>query len=227
MFLGHFGAALAAKKINPSISLGTTFFAAQFIDLLWPFFLLFGLEKVEIDPGNTAFTPLNFVYYPFSHSLAGVMIWAVLFGIVYYLLRKNARSALLLAALVLSHWLLDLITHRPDLPLSFGEAPKYGLGLWNNRIATMVVELALFFGGTLLYLRATQPVNKWGTISIASLVVFFLIIYFLNVFGEPPPNATVIGYVGLAQWIFIAWGYWCDAYRRPYGSLANPKRGIE
>ena len=215
MFLGHFGLALASKKVDPAPTLGTAFLAAQFIDLLWPFFLIAGLERVEIDPGNTAFTPLNFVSYPYSHSLAAVLVWSVLFGAVYYLVRKNRRTAILLAALVISHWLLDFVTHRPDLPISFGNAPKYGLGLWNNRLATIVVELVIFFAGTLMYLRATAAINKWGNISFYSLVLFFLITYFANIYGDPPPNAEVIGYVGLAQWLFIAWGYWVDAYRRP------------
>lgn len=227
MFLGHFGLALASKKVNSYPSLGTTFFAAQFVDLLWPFLLLAGIEKVEIDPGNTAFTPLNFTYYPYSHSLVAVLGWSFLFGIIYYAVKKKRGAALLLSVLVLSHWVLDLITHRPDLPLTFDNSATYGLGLWNNRIATVITELTIFAAGCFMYLRATQPINKWGTISFVSLVIFFLLIYFMNLMGEPPPSARVIGYVGLAQWIFIAWGYWIDAYRRPYGTLQNPKKGLE
>ena len=213
MFLGHFGLAMAAKKIDKAPSLGTNFLAAQFIDLLWPFFLITGIEKVEIDPGNTAFTPLNFVSYPYSHSFLAVLVWGILFALVYYLFRKKTTAAILLGTLVISHWLLDLLTHRPDLPLAFGESPKYGLGLWNNISATVLVELAIFVAGVFLYLRSTRSLNRWGIISFSLLVVFFLAIYFMNLFGDPPPNAEVIGYVGLAQWIFIAWGYWVDANR--------------
>src|SRR5688572_15398627 len=113
MFIGHFGVAFAAKKIDDTPSLGTCFMAAQFIDLLWPFFLLAGLAKVRIDPGNTAFTPLNFIYYPFSHSLFSVLIWGFLFGLFYYFIKKNRKSAVLLSLLVISHWFLDLVVHRP------------------------------------------------------------------------------------------------------------------
>jgi hypothetical protein len=220
MFLGHFGLAFASKKASGTAALGTSFLAAQFIDLLWPFFLIAGVEKVEVDPGNTAFTPLKFVSYPFSHSLAAVMIWSLLFGIVYFLLRKKSRAAIILAALVLSHWFLDLLTHRPDLPLSFGDGLKYGLGLWNNPAATIIVELIIFAAGCLLYLRSTEPRNKWGNISFFSLAVFFLLIYMMNALGDPPPDANAIGYVGLAQWLFILWGYWCDCTRRNRSSLS-------
>ncbi len=132
MFIGHFGTGLAAKKIDNKISLGTLFLASQFIDLLWPIFLLFGLEKVKIEPGNTAFTQLNFISYPYSHSFFGVLIWSLLFGSIYFLFRKNIKSALLLAALVMSHWILDLITHRPDLLIIPWNDFKVGFGLWNS-----------------------------------------------------------------------------------------------
>ncbi|MGB5848714.1 MAG: hypothetical protein WBH40_09520, partial [Ignavibacteriaceae bacterium] len=106
MFIGHFGVGFAAKKFVKKTSLGTLFLATQFIDLLWPFFVIFGIEKVAIDPGNTAFTPLDFIYYPFSHSLLGVLIWAILFGVVYYFIIKDLKTSLILGILVLSHWIL-------------------------------------------------------------------------------------------------------------------------
>jgi membrane-bound metal-dependent hydrolase YbcI (DUF457 family) len=213
MFIGHFGLGFATKKITRKPSLGTTFLAAQFIDLLWPFFLLLGMEKVAIDPGNTVFTPLDFVSYPYSHSLVAVAIWALLFGVIYYLVRKDTRSAVLLASLVISHWLLDLITHRPDLPLSFSEETKVGLGLWNNKAATITIEVLLFSVGVWLYSTATEAKNRKGTYALWGLVLFFVAIYFMNAFGDPPPDATAIGYVGLAQWLFILWGYWVDRNR--------------
>ena len=213
MFIGHFALALAAKKIDPKPSLGTTFLAAQFIDLLWPVFLLSGLEKVEIDPGNTAFTPLNFVSYPYSHSLLATMIWGVLFGFIYFLLFKNKGTAVLLGVLVISHWFLDLLTHRPDLPLGFAEQTKLGLGLWNNILATIVAEVFIFAAGAYFYIRSTKAKNKTGSWSLIALLIFLTAIYFMNAFGDPPPNAEAIGYVGLFQWLLIAWGYWTDRNR--------------
>ena len=147
MFIGHFGVGLAAKKIDKKLSLGTLFLASQFIDLLWPIFLLTGLEHVKIDPGNTAFTPLDFIYYPFSHSFLSVLVWSCLFGIVYFLIRKNMKSSLLLGALVMSHWILDLITHRADLPITWWNELKVGLGLWNSVFFTIVVEGGIFLTG--------------------------------------------------------------------------------
>lgn len=227
MFLGHFGLAFAAKKIEPAPSLATTFLAAQFVDLLWPFLLLAGLEHVEVDPGNTEFTPLNFVSYPYSHSLLAVLIWSAVFATIYHVLKKKSRVSIILGLLVFSHWILDFITHRPDLPLTWSGDNKYGLGLWNDRNATMIIEILLFAVGVWMYLRSTQAKNIWGTISIVSLLIFFTAIYIMNAFGDPPPNAEVIGYVGLAQWLFIAWAYWCDRTRRTFGSLENPKKGLE
>ena len=132
MFIGHFAAGMAAKKIYPALSLGILFMAAQFLDLLWPTFLILGIEHVVISPGISKVTPLDFIDYPISHSLLIVLGWSVLFGAGYYLITKNHKGALTLGTLVLSHWILDLIVHIPDLPLYPGESPKVGLGLWNS-----------------------------------------------------------------------------------------------
>lgn len=222
MFIGHFALGFAAKRVPNSPSLGTTFLAAQFIDLIWPLLLLSGLEKVVIDPGNTAATPLNFVSYPYSHSLLAVVIWAALFAGVYYAVKRNSRGALLLATLVISHWVLDLVTHRPDLPLSFSEGTKVGFGLWNLKILSMVVEVLLFATGVYLYWSSTGARNKWGNIALWSFVAFMAIIYAMNAVGDPPPSGEAIAYVGLAQWLFIAWGYWIDYNRAPLSLPHNP-----
>lgn len=214
MFIGHFGVGFAAKKVAKKTSLGTLFFASQFIDLLWPFFILFGIEKVAVDPGNTAFTPLDFIYYPFSHSLIGVLIWAALFGGVYFAIKKDLKTSLLLGALVLSHWILDLITHRPDLPLFIGgDSLLVGLGLWNSVAATIIIESLIFITGIYLYSVVTKAKNKVGTYSLWSLVIFFVIVYISNILSPPPESSEAIGYVGLAQWLLIAWAYWIDRNR--------------
>jgi len=117
MLIGHFGIGFAAKRVAPKASLGTLFIASQFIDLLWPVLVLLGIEQVKIDPGNTVVTPLDFSYYPYSHSLLTVLVWSLLIGFIYFIVKKNKAVSIYLGALVLSHWLLDLIAHRPDLPL--------------------------------------------------------------------------------------------------------------
>lgn len=213
MFIGHFGVGLAAKKIEKKPSLGTLFLAAQFIDLLWPIFLILGIEQVKIEPGNTAFNPLSFVYYPFTHSLIGVIVWAVMFGIVYFILRKNFRSSVILGLLVISHWILDLITHIPDLPLFPWTNIKVGFGLWNSVPLTIIVEGAIFFAGVYFYLRTAKAVNRTGIYSFWSLIIFLVVVYVMNIIGPPPPDAKTIGYVGLSQWLIIAWGYWIDKNR--------------
>ncbi|MBD3290754.1 hypothetical protein GF337_18250 [candidate division KSB1 bacterium] len=213
MFIGHFGVGLAAKKIDPRPSLGTLFMASQFIDLLWPIFLLLGIEKVQIDPGNTAFTPLNFLYYPFSHGFVSVLIWSLLFGLVYFAIKKKLKSAVLLGGLVLSHWILDLITHRPDLPLMPGSEAKVGLGLWDSVFLTIIVEGLIFIIGSYLFIKATKADNKKGQVGLWSLLIFLVVVYAMNTFGTPPPSTEPIAYVGLSMWLLVAWGYWIDRNR--------------
>lgn len=213
MFLGHFGVGFAAKKIAPQVSLGTLFLSAQFVDLLWPTLLLFGVEHVKIEPGITKITPLNFIDYPISHSLLMVCLWGGLFSAVYWITRKNQRSALVVGALVVSHWALDLIVHRPDLPLFPGDSPLLGLGLWNSIPATLIAEGTLFFGGALLYLRSTKAINRSGAIGLWCLVGFLVLVYIGNLTGPLPPDTTAIAWVGQLQWILIPWAYWIDKNR--------------
>lgn len=214
MFIGHFGVGFAAKKAISKTSLGTLLLASQFIDLLWPIFVIFGIETVAIDPGNTAFTPLDFIYYPFSHSLLGVLIWALLFGAVYYLIKRDLKSSLVLGILVLSHWFLDFITHRPDLPLFLGsDSQLVGLGLWNSIAGTVILETVIFGVGIYLFINVTKAKNKTGNYSLWSFIIFLIIVYLLNLFGPPPNSVDALGYVGLSQWLLIAWAYWIDRNR--------------
>lgn len=213
MFLGHFGAGLASKPIIRQCSLGTLFLAAQWLDLLWPIFLLLGIERVQIDPGNTALTPLNFTYYPYTHSLVGALIWAVLFTLVYYVIRRNWKVSIVLGTLVLSHWVLDLVVHRPDLPITFGSEYKVGFGLWNSVILTLVVEGLVFLLGAGLYMAVTSAKDKIGRYGLLGLLAFLLIVYVLNVFGPPPDNVNLIAIAGMFQWLLIAWAYWVDRHR--------------
>jgi hypothetical protein len=214
MFLGHFGVGFGAKAAAPKTSLGTLFLAAQFIDLLLPTLVLVGLESVAIAPGITRVTPLDFTHYPISHSLLAVLIWGVGFGAVYYLLRRYPRGAWVCGLAVVSHWLLDLVVHRPDLQLAPGLPVLVGLGLWNSLPITLIVELGIFVIGVGLYVRTTAAIDRVGSIALWSLVGFLLLVYFGGVFGEPPPNAAAFAWVGQAQWLLVVWGYWIDRHRR-------------
>ena len=214
MFIGHFGVGLAAKKVATKTSLGTLFLATQFIDLLWPLFLIFGIEQVKIDPGNTAFTPFDFVLYPYSHSLIAVLFWSLIFGSIYFLIKKDLKTSIWLGVLVLSHWILDFITHRPDLPLLIGSnSPMVGLGIWNSVIATILIEGGIFILGVYLFIKITKARNKIGFYSFWSLIIFLILIYGMNLLGPPPESVDAIGYVGLSQWLIIAWGYWINKNR--------------
>ena len=213
MFVGHFGVAFGLKKDALGVSLGTLFLAAQFVDLLWPLFLLLGWKRVAIAPGITRVTPLDFEHYPITHSLAAAVCWMVLFGSVYWMIRKSVRGAVVCGLAVLSHWILDFVSHRPDLPLYPGGGPKVGLGLWNSLPGTIVIELGLFAVGAWLYVRCTRPRDRVGSLGLWALVGFLLLIYAGNVFGPPPTDVTAIAWVGQAQWLLVVWAYWVDRHR--------------
>lgn len=213
MFLGHFGIGFGAKAAAPRVSLGTLFLAAQFIDLLWPTLLLLGIEQVNIRTGGTRYPPLDFAYYPYSHSLLAVIIWAVLFAAAYYAIRRSRIGAVVLGLAVISHWLLDLIVHYPDLPLYPGDSPLLGFAIWSSPIFEMVLELSIFALGVWLYLRTTKAIDATGKWALWSLVIFLLTIQFGNAFGSPPPSVTALAWVGQAQWLLVAWGYWVDKHR--------------
>lgn len=214
MFIGHFALGFAAKTAAPRVSLGTFFLAAQFIDLLWPTFLLMGLERVRIEPGATAVTPLVFEHYPYSHSLLAVLGWAVLLAGLHFLLVRERRSAGVLALLVVSHWLLDLLVHRPDLPLWPWGGAVAGLRLWSSLPLTLALEVPLFVIGVWLYARSTRaldPAGRWG---LVGLVLFLFVVYAGNVLGSPPPSVQAIAWVGQLQWLLVVLGYWVDRHRR-------------
>lgn len=213
MFIGHFAIGFAAKRIEPKVSLGTYFIAVQLADLLWPFLLLLGVEEVAIAPGITAVTPLDFVSYPISHSLATMVLWAALFGFFYKLTSRNIRGGWIVAICVVSHWVLDWITHRPDMPLFPGNSPLLGLGLWHSVLWTEIVELSIFGAGVFLYAKATKALNKKGSIGLWSLVIFFLVINVANLMGPPPPSVDAIAWSAMLQWLFVIWAFWIDRNR--------------
>jgi hypothetical protein len=217
VFIGHFGVALAAKKIAPRTSLGTLVMAAQFVDLLWPLFLLLGVERVIIAPGTTAVTPLDFISYPLSHSLLAEFGWACLFAGVYKLAKHDSRGAVCLWFVVISHWLLDALSHQPDLPLYPGSSTYVGLGLWNSRFWTIVVEGAIFVFGARLYARTTRPRDPIGALAFRSFIALLTLFYLLNIFGPPPPSERAIAFSALGMWLFVVWAYWLDRHR-----LAGP-----
>jgi membrane-bound metal-dependent hydrolase YbcI (DUF457 family) len=215
VFIGHFGAGLTAKRFTPYTSLGTLVVAVQLLDLIWPTFLMLGIERVRIDPGNTRVTPLAFDYYPWTHSLAMALVWAALAAMGYALFRRPSRGAWVVAAGVLSHWVLDFITHGPDLPLWPPDGPLVGLGLWNSVAGTLAAEALLFAAGLWFYAAHTEPTDRVGRYSLRAFAVTLPLIYAANLLGPPPPSANVIAVAAQAQWLLVLWAMWIDRHRVP------------
>ena len=215
MFAGHYAIAMGAKRYAPGVSLGILFLACQFADLLWPNLVLAGVESVEIDPGNTVMTPLDFVRYPYSHSLLALFTWALLFAAVYALLaRAGRRAAIVIAVVVLSHWALDALTHGPDMPLTLADSPRIGAGLWNIPAVAVPLELLLFGLGAWSYMRQTVAADRQGSIGFLALLVFLLVVYAAALLGPPPPSVSAVAWSAQAQWLIVGWGFWVDGHRR-------------
>ena len=213
MFIGHFAVGFAAKRVAPRVSLGTLMAAPLLLDLLWPVFLATGLETVKIDPGNTAFTPLDLHDYPYTHSLVMALVWSALFAGMFFAVRREKVAALVIAGGVFSHWVLDFVTHRPDMPLYPGSDVYLGLGLWNSRPATMLVETAMFVAGVWIYAMATTPKDRRGRWALWSLIALLGVAYLGAALGPPPPDGKAIMVVGFFAWLFVLWAWWIDKHR--------------
>ena len=213
MFIGHFAVAFAAKRAAPRTSIGTMFVAAQLADLFWPIFLLLGWEQVRITRNANPFLTLDFTSYPWSHSLAMGVAWGVAFGALYFAVTRYSRGAIVVALLVPSHWMLDLIVHRPDLPLYPGGAARVGFGLWNNPLATVVVEGIIFVIGVAIYVRSTQPRDRAGRYGLWALAAFLVVLYVVSLTSPPPPNVTALAWAALIGWPLTLWPWWVNRHR--------------
>ena len=216
MFVGHFGVAFAAKRVAPRTNVAVAILATEFIDVLWPIAILLGIEKVRIVPGLMAVSPFDFISYPWTHSLLMSIVWGIVFGAAYYAIRRDGRAAVVMGAVVVSHWVLDFLTHRADMQLAPGLTDKYGLGLWNSRVGTYIVELIIYFGGLAIYARSTRAkdsAGRWGFISYATLL---FVLYVVNMQGPPPPGVTPAVILMLASTVILLWwAWWFDRHREP------------
>ena len=207
MFIGHFGLGFAAKKASPAISLGTLFMAVQFLDLIWPTLLLFHAEQVTIHPELGGNRVLEFTSYPYSHSLVMAIVWGLVFGGVYFLIKRNVRDSVIVGLAVLSHWVLDLVVHFHDLPLFTGpDSPKVGFAVWGNPVLTNVIEGVMFVVGIILYLRVANP--RKGVLWV--LIALLVLTQVSNLFSPAPGSVAALGWSAQAQWLFVGLAYWAD-----------------
>ena len=216
MFVGHLAVAFGAKTVEPKIPLGVAVAGALALDLLWPVLLLLGFETVRVHPNDTAFTHLAFDSYPWSHSLLMVVLWSSLAALAGRRFLGSWRVGAVTGALVLSHWVLDVITHRPDLPL-WPAGPMLGFGLWNSIWATFAVEGALLGVGVFLYLKHTVAKDAIGTWALFSLLLVSTLIWATQPWAPVPPNPRVVAWAALVLWLLLPWSHWVDQHhaRRP------------
>ncbi len=221
MFIGHYGIALAAKRVDKNISLGLLFFATQFADILFFLLVLLGIEKMSFVPGITKVSPLDFTYYPYSHGLAASLFWAGLFFAVLKMTPSKPDSnkntiALAMGATVFSHFILDVLVHRTDLPLLGGDSYKIGLGLWNYVFASSLIELLIFLSGLWMYLKSTKGatfVGKYGMIIFSSFVA---IMWLASLVTPTPSDFNIRGFAifGLIfQLLVVGVILWLDRKR--------------
>jgi len=209
MLVGHFAAGLLAKRAVPRVSVGTLMLAAMLSDLLLFIFLIAGLEEVEISRGGLIGRNIAL-----SHGLLMDAIWAALLAAAYFLWRRYSPGAWALAACVLSHWLLDFVSHKPDMPLSPGVSARFGLGLWNSLPATLVVEGGLWVTAVILYARAMRPKSRAGIFAFWGAVAFLTLAWIGNIAGPPPASATAAEFQGLIFFsTAVAWFYWVNRLR--------------
>jgi hypothetical protein len=185
MFVGHYGPSFGANAAEKRLPLWLLFLAVQFVDVMWVVFVLLGIEKVRIVPGITASSPLDLYYMPYTHSLVGALGWSLLAFVVCQAVPRlrGLRTGLILSGAVFSHWVLDLIVHRPDLAL-YDNVYKMGLGVWNNRVPAFILEMAVLFGGSWTYARTIPRKGR--------LVVFVAVLaalQFAGTFASSPPSS--------------------------------------
>lgn len=225
MFLGHYAVGFASKKLAPRASLGALIAAPILLDLLWPTFLITGWEHVAVEPNSNPFLRFVFLSFPISHGLVAVIGWATLFASLYFGFTRYVPGTLVIWAGVVSHWLLDFIVHRRDLPLYSGSR-LVGLGLWNYRWATIAVEVVMFAVAVWIYLRTTKAKEKIGNYACWTFSAFLLAAYALLAFGPPPPTSKkAIALSALSTLLVIAWAWWFDQYREPLEAGPETKTG--
>ena len=230
MFLGHYGVALALKRAEPRLSLGTLFVAAQLVDILWGVTILLGWERARIAPGWTAANPIQFLSYPLTHSLVAGALWGLAAAALYYSWPTrntfhHARAAGVVAIAVVSHWLLDFIVHPPDLPIASDAGTKVGLGLWHSVPATIAVELLFLGAGAAVYARYMHRRGKLQPVRLAVLLGGLVLLGLASLFGPVPNNMRAVAVGALALYTLIPFAaVWVDRAPRAASAEGGTKR---
>jgi hypothetical protein len=208
VFVGHYGVSFAAKAARRDIPLWVLFLAVQLLDVFWSIFVLVGIEKVRIVPGITRLSPLDLYYMPYTHGLLTSLGWSVLAAVLYHAWRKKDgwAPAMIVGAAVFSHWILDLLVHRPDLPI-FADRYKVGFGLWNYPAIESTLEVLVLLAGLYLYMRSTKPVARAGRYAMVVFTIVMLAIHAASYIGPPPseaPAEAVLAFVAYAAFAAVA-----------------------
>ena len=213
MFIGHYALGLAAKRAAPRTSLGTLFIAPTLADLLWPVFLLLGWEHSRVVPGPNPLLTLWLDDIPYSHSLLTLIVWGALCGYLYWQRRGDKRAAVVIGLLVVSHWVLDFVTHRPDMPIYPGST-TVGLGLWNSPTATAIVEALMLIVGLVIYTRVTRARDAIGRRGFWALIALLTVSYVISFNAPTPPSQTALAVSAIIfGWVFVLLAWWVDRHR--------------
>jgi len=222
MFIGHYAVGLASKKLAPGTSLAWFIAGATLLDLLFPLFVILGWESAHFVPGPTPFLRLSLDNYPWTHSLLAATAWSLLFALVCWAVTRVRMAAVVAGLAVFSHWILDFLTHSPDLPLAPGGTARVGLGLWYSTVGTVAVEGLMFVLGIWIYARMTRARDRVGRWALWGLVAVLALSYVSNLVATSEPDPTVFAWVGLVLgWVMVAWAGWIDAHREVRGERAN------
>jgi hypothetical protein len=202
MFVGHYGVSFAAKRFTPKTSLGTLFLSVQLLDVLFSIFVLLGIEQLRIVPGFTAYNPYDLVYMPYSHSLVGSLVWAIVAGLAMTAFRGRT-AGLWVGAAVFSHFVLDVPMHTPDLPIAGNDSLKIGLGLWQHRYLSLAAELVVLGAGLWIYWRHAALTGAKRT-SMIVFAVFLFLVTLATPFMPPPPNDRFFAWQALFLYFLLA-----------------------
>jgi hypothetical protein len=219
MFIGHYAPAFVAATSPKSPRLGALFVAAQLVDIAFFSFLILGVEKMRMLPGATVMNGMDLYDMPWTHSLAGAIGWGILFTIAVKLLRGSWTAGAIGGGVVVSHWLIDLLVHRPDLTLA-GSPPKFGLGLWNHPWIEMPLEIAFAFGGLWFFVSRTRAIGTMGKWSPWALAVGMAVLQAVNWTTPQPteagPAPASTGWLGLFAYALLAVLAWWVARTRRF-----------